>query len=132
MVTEAVERCGTSTNYYSAVKAVRESGDFTLYCAVLRGDKPVLASARRVQNAAVAIAAYQKCSLLERELVRLATGVTTDLERLLRSSTPEQLVEVSRRIGLDWVWDNMINAAMPTEPATGVKAKLNETAVPLL
>jgi len=65
-------------------------------------------------------------------MVWAATGATTDLEMLLRAATPEQLAEASRRIGLDWVWDNMINAAMPTEPATGVKAKLNETAVPLL
>ena len=114
-VTEAVERCGISTNYFYAIQAVRESGDADLYHAVLRDETQLFPSAARVKNAAAAIKAYQKCSLLEQGLVWLATGATTDLERLLRSSTPDQLVEVSRRIGLDWVWDNMIAAAMPTE-----------------
>jgi len=141
-VTEAIERCGTTTNYYAAIKAVRESEDPGLHQAVLEGYESLFAAAKRVKNAAAAIKAYRKCSLFEQGMVWLATGATTDLERLLRSSTPEQLVEVSRRIGSDWIWDWMIAPAMApepateviTEPATVVKAKLNENgiAVPLL
>jgi hypothetical protein len=141
-VAEAIERCGTTTNYYAAMKAVRESEDPGLHQAVLEGYESLFAAAKRVKNAAAAIKAYRKCSLFEQGMVWLATGATTDLERLLRSSTPEQLVEVSRRIGSDWIWDWMIAPAMApepateviTEPATVVKAKLNEngTVVPLL
>src|SRR5262245_19588012 len=103
-VTEAIKRCGSSSNYYSAVKAVRGSEDPGLHDAVLRNETPFFPAAKCVMNAAAAIKAYRKCSLFEQGVVWLATGATTDLERLLRSSTPEQLVEVSRRIGLDWVW----------------------------
>ena len=117
-VAEAIERCNTSTDYFYAMKAVRECGDTDLYHAVLRDHESLSTAAAHVKNAAAVITAYQKCSLLEQGLVWLATGATADLERLLRSSTPEQLVEVSRRIGLDWVWDNMIAAAMPAAPAT--------------
>jgi hypothetical protein len=117
-VTEAIERCDTTTNYYAAIKAVRESEDPGLYQAVLEGFESLFPAAKRVKNAAVAIQAYRKCSPLEQAMVWGATGATADLEVLLRSSPPEQLVEVSKRIGLDWVWDNMLAPAMATEPTT--------------
>jgi hypothetical protein len=125
-VTEAIKRCGTTTNYYAAIKAVRESEDPGLHQAVLEGYESLFAAAKRVKNAAAAIKAYRKCSLFEQGMVWAATGATTDLEMLLRAATPEQLAEASRRIGLDWVWDNMIAAAMVTEPTT--KPATQETA----
>jgi hypothetical protein len=114
-VTEAVERCSTTSAYFHAMKALRESGNVGLYNAVLRGDEPVLASARRVKNAAAAITAYEKCSPLERELFWVATGATADAVTLLRNLRADQLVAASKTLGLDWVWDQMISAAMSTE-----------------
>jgi hypothetical protein len=117
-VTEAVERCDTSAAYFSAMKALRESGNSTLYRSVLRGNSSVLVSARRVENAAAAITAYEKCSPLERELFWDATGATADAVTLLRNLGADQLVAASKALGLDWVWDRMIAAAMSTEAST--------------
>src|SRR5262249_11867471 len=50
-VTEAIERCGISSNYYAAMKAVRESGDTDLYHAVLEGYESLFVAAARVKNA---------------------------------------------------------------------------------
>jgi hypothetical protein len=37
----------------------------------------------------------------------------------LRNMDPDQLVTTSRSLGLDWIWDNLIAAAMPAaETAT--------------
>jgi len=120
-VGEAVTRMGVSTNAYSALKAVRASGNLALYEDVLRGSESTLPAAARVKNAATIIAAYKKCSALEKELIRSATGLTSDPVTMLMNLTPEQLVAVAKALGLDWVWDKMIAAAMPTEPATGTK-----------
>jgi hypothetical protein len=117
-VTEAVERCDTSAAYFSAMKALRESGNSALYRSVLRGNSPVLASARRVENAAAAIAAYRKFSAEEHELFRGATGATADAVTMLRNLGADQLAAVSKALGLDWVWDKMIAAAMPAEAST--------------
>jgi hypothetical protein len=118
-VTKALAGCDVSAKYFYALKALRESGHTTLLDQVLRGIRPVLASAKQVENAAVAITAYQKCSALERELFRLATGATADAATLLRNMDPDQLVTTSRSLGLDWIWDNLIAAAMPAaETAT--------------
>jgi hypothetical protein len=117
-VTEAVERCSISSNYFYAMKAVKESGDTALYNAVLKGNKPFLASGTRVKNAAVVIAAYARCSEFEKGLIRTATGLTADLVPMLRHATPDQLVAASKALGLDWVWDRMIAATMETETTT--------------
>jgi hypothetical protein len=131
-VTEAIERCGTSTDYYYAMKAVRESGDTALYRAVLRDHTPFFASAARVKNAAAVITAYRKCSEFEKGMILVATGLTTDLATMLRRATPDQLAEASNLLGLDWVWDNMIAAAMPTtsatKPAAAKKMEVTEPA----
>jgi hypothetical protein len=117
-VTEAIERCEIRSAYFYAMKAVKESEDLGLYHAVLRNETPLFPSAKRVKNAAAVIKAYRRCSLFEQGMVWLAVGVTSDLERLLRCSTPEQLAETSKRLGLDWVWDHLIAAAMPSEANT--------------
>src|SRR5262249_17772449 len=119
---EAIERCSTSTNYFYAMKTVRESGNTALYNSVLRGNDPVLTSAAHVKNAATVITAFQKCSVSERELVRLATGATADPVTMLMNLGADQLVAASKALGLDWVWDRMIAAAMPTEPVTEAAA----------
>jgi hypothetical protein len=116
-VTEAIKRCSTDTNAFYAMKALREIGNVTLCNAVLKGDEAFLAAGSRVKNAAAAIAAFKKCSVLERELFRLATGATDDPVTMLLNLTPDQLVATSKALGLDWVWDKMIAAAMSTEPA---------------
>jgi hypothetical protein len=119
-VTEAIERCTTNTNDFSAMKALRGSGNLPLYNHVLKGDEPVRASAKRVKNAAAVIAAYSKCSALERELVRCATGATNDPVTMLLNLPPDQLAAVSKTLGLDWVWDWMIAAAMPASDSVNV------------
>jgi hypothetical protein len=113
-VAEAIKRCGTNLAYFRAMKALRESGDVVLYVAVLRGDEPVLGSARRVKNATGAIRAYRKCSPAEQELLHIATGATSDPVTMLAHLAPAQLVAAAQVLGLDWIWDNMIAAAMPT------------------
>ena len=124
-VTEAIARCNTSPGYYSAMKTLRDCGDHGLHAHVLKGDEPVLASAKRVKNAATVIAAYQKCSELEKGLIRLATGATADAADMLWHSTPEQLVATTKALGLDFVWDRMIEPAMPTEPTAAVQEAVN-------
>jgi hypothetical protein len=119
-VTEAIERCTTNTNDFSAMKALRGSGNLPLYNHVLKGDEPVRASAKRVKNAAAVIAAYSKCSALERELVRCAAGATNDPVTMLLNLPPDQLVAASKALGLDWVWDWMIAAAMPASDSVNV------------
>jgi hypothetical protein len=114
-VIEAIERCGTNPAYFYALRALKESGDTALYNAVLKGNAPILTSGKRVENAAVVIAAYAKCSELEKGLIRIATGLTADLPTMLWRATPDQLVAASKALGLDWVWDRMIAAAMETE-----------------
>jgi len=116
-VTEAVKRCTTGTNYFYALKALRESGNVALHNAVLKRDEPAIASAKRVKNAAAAIVALKKCSVLERELVRLATGMTDDPVTLLLNLSPDQLVATSTALGKDWIWERMVVAAMSTEAA---------------
>ena len=111
-VAEAVERCSTTTNDYSAMKALKESGNVALYNHVLKGNEPVRAAGKRVANAAAAITAFKNCSALERELFRIATGATADLVTLLRNSTSDQLVAASRALGSEWVWNEMIEPAM--------------------
>jgi hypothetical protein len=117
-VTEAVTRCDVSLPHYYAMRALKESGNVALHNRALKGDQSVRVSAARVKNAAAAITALTKCSGLERELVRAATGMTSDPVTMLLNLTPEQLVATSTALGLDWVWDHMIAAAMPTKPAT--------------
>ena len=116
--TKAVMLLGVSYNYYAAVKLLRASDNVALYKAVRRGDEPVLEAARRVKNAAAAIAAFKKCSVLERGLFRLATGATDDPITMLLNLKPDQLVATSKALGLDWVWDRMIAATMETAKAT--------------
>jgi len=48
----------------------------------------------------------------------LATGATDDLATMLWNSKPDQLVTAAKLLGLDWVWDRMIAAAMETTKAT--------------
>jgi hypothetical protein len=117
-VTKAVTLLGVSYNYYAAVKLLRASDNVALYKAVRRGDEPVLEAARRVKNAAAAITAFKKCSVLERGLFRLATGATDDPITMLLNLEPDQLVATSKALGLDWVWDRMIAATMETAKAT--------------
>jgi hypothetical protein len=119
--TKAVMLLGVSYNYYAAVKLLRASDDAALYKAVRRGDVSVLGAARRVKNAAGAIAAFKKCSAPDRELFRLATGATDDPITMLRNLTPDQLVTASKALGLDWVWNNMIDPAMETIETTTVE-----------
>jgi hypothetical protein len=115
-VAEAIERCSTSTNYFYDLKALRESGNSALHNSVLKGNDPVHASAERVKYAAAAIRALQQCSGLERELVRLATGVTADPVTMLLNLEPDHLVAVTNALGTEWVWEKMIIAAMSTKP----------------
>jgi len=115
---EAIERCDTNPAYFHAMKVLRESGNFALHKAVLDGPEPVLASAKRVENAAVAIMALQKCSGMERELVRLVTGMTSDPVTMLLNLGADQLVAMANTLGLDWCWDHLIAAAMPAKAAT--------------
>ena len=117
-VTEAIERCSTNPSAFYALKAVKESGDAALYDAVSEGDEPLLAAGLRVKNAAAAITAFKKCSGLERELFRLATGATDDPVTMLLNLKPDQVVATSKALGLDWVWDKMIAAAMETKKTT--------------
>jgi hypothetical protein len=117
-VTKAIERCSTGSNAFYAMKAVKESGDAALYDAVSEGDEPLLAAGLRVKNAAAAITAFKKCSGLERELFRLATGATDDPVTMLLNLKPDQVVATSKALGLDWVWDKMIAAAMETKKTT--------------
>ena len=86
--------------------------------AVLEGHEPLLTAGVRVKNAAAAITAFKKCSVLEQGLFWLATGATDDLATMLWNSKPDQLVTAAKLLGLDWVWDRMIAAAMETTKAT--------------
>jgi hypothetical protein len=58
--------------------------------------------------------------MLERELVRLATGMTADPVTMLLNLESGQLVATSTALGLDWVWDKMIAAAMPASDSVNV------------
>jgi hypothetical protein len=126
-VTEAVKRCETGFSQFYALQALRESGNVTLHKHVLKGDEPVLASGRRVANAAAAITALQKCSGMERELVRLATGMTSDPVTMLLNLEPDQLVAVTNALGTEWVWEQMIIPAMPTKSTTESTTKPTTT-----
>jgi hypothetical protein len=99
------------------MKALRESGNTALYNAVLRADAPIRESAKLVENAAKVITAFSKCSGLERELIRRATGATNDPVTMLLNLSPDQLVATSKALGTDWVWNNMIEPAMLTSEA---------------
>jgi len=117
-VVEAIERCSTNHSSFYAMKALRESGNTALYNAVLEGNESFLASGLRVKNAAAAITAFKKCSVLERGLFQLATGATDDPVTMLLNLKPDQVVATSKALGLDWVWDKMIAAAMETKKTT--------------
>jgi hypothetical protein len=84
----------------------------------MKGNDPLLAAGRRVRNAAVAVTAIKKCSALERELIRVATGMTSDPVTMLLNLTPEQLVTAARELGSGWLWEMMVVPAMTNEPAT--------------
>jgi hypothetical protein len=120
-VAEAIERCSTTTSDFYAMKVLKESGNVALYNHVLKGNEPVRAAGKRVENAAAAITAFKKCSVLERGLFRLATGATSDPVTMLRNLTPEQLVATANALSPAWIWDKLIEPAMSTEPATGTK-----------
>jgi hypothetical protein len=117
-VAEAIERCSTNHSAFYALRAVKGSGDTALLDAVLEGHEPLLTAGVRVKNAAAAITAFKKCSVLEQGLFWLATGATDDLATMLWNSKPDQLVTAAKLLGLDWVWDRMIAAAMETTKAT--------------
>ena len=124
-VAEAIARCGTSTDYYYAIKAVKESGNTALYDAVLKDKTPLFPAAASVKNAAAVITAYENCTELEKALIFVATGATANAVTLLRGLCPEHLLEVANQLGTDWVWDNMITPAMSTKSAesmSGMKA----------
>ena len=120
-VAEAIERCSTNHSAFYALRAVKGSGDTALLDAVLEGHEPLLTAGVRVKNAAAAITAFKKCSVLERGLFRLATGATSDPVTMLRNLTPEQLVATANALSPAWIWDKLIEPAMSTEPATGTK-----------
>jgi hypothetical protein len=111
-VTEAAERCSVGLDTVYAMKAIKESENIALYDRVMRGGQPVLASGKGVANAAAAITALRKCSALERELVRLATGAAADPVTMLLNLTPDQLAAVSKELSPEY-WDRFID----TEPA---------------
>jgi hypothetical protein len=122
-VAQAVTRCDTSLDYFYAMKALRESGNVALHNAVLHAGPPVRAAAKLVKNAAMVITAYQKCSALERELVRLATGATADPVTMLLNLTPDQLVAVANALGTEWIWNTMISPVVSAEPNKTVVAE---------
>jgi hypothetical protein len=125
-VTEAAERCSVGLDTVYAMKAIKESENTALYDRVMRGGQSVLASGKKVANATAAITALKKCSALERELVRLATGATADPVTMLLNLTPDQVAAVSRELSPDWFWDRFIAPVMSnTEPTTKPAAVAN-------
>jgi hypothetical protein len=122
---EAIERCSTNPAAFYAMKALREAGSTTLYNAVLRGGEPMRTSWSHVRNAAAAISAFKKCSRSERGLFRLATGATNDPVAMLLNLNPDQLVATSKSLGLDWIWDKLIAAAMEAAETTAEPMAVN-------
>ena len=117
-VVEATRRVTVSSNAVAAMQAIRGSGNIPLYAAVLEGGESLLESGRRTKNAAAAIAALNQCSRLELELVRLSTGSSSDVVTLLLNMSSAELVETSKSLGLNWIWDKMIAAAMPSDASS--------------
>jgi hypothetical protein len=117
--------CGANKRYVEAMVILVQSENTALLEQVLTGHVPVLQAAESMKNAAAAITALKRCSGLERESIRRATGATADAVTLLLNMSPGQLVATSNALGLDWVWDRMISAAMPASesaPAESVRA----------
>jgi hypothetical protein len=114
--------CGSNKRYVEAMVILVQSENTVLLEQVLTGHVPVLQAAESMKNAAAAITALKKCSVLERELVRLATGMTSDPVTMLLNLSPGQLVATSNALGLDWVWDRMISAAMPASESAPTKS----------
>jgi hypothetical protein len=118
-IAHAARCCATTYEYTVAMIAVIRSENARLLADVLAGKIAVLIAGAMMKNAAAVIAAYRKCSALERELFRLATGATTDAAALLQDLDPDQLVATSKTLGPDWIWFNLIERVMPAaETAT--------------
>jgi hypothetical protein len=131
-VTEASERCTVGLDTVYAMKAIAESENFALYDHVLRGGPSVLTSGKQVTNAATAIKALKKCSAMERELVRLATGATADPVTMLLNLTPDQLAAVSKELSPEWFWDRFIAPVMSnTKSTTEPVGSANSNAITL-
>jgi hypothetical protein len=111
-IADAAVRCGSCPQYVAAMLIIRASGHPTLRDRVLKGELPVLETAKAVENVAKAIPAYRKFSPLERELFRMATGATADLAKHLRNSTSEQLIATTKAMTPEWIFDRMIAPAM--------------------
>ena len=128
-VTEAIERLGISTNAFTAMRALRESGNVPLHDAVLHGGESLLDSGARMKNAAAAITALRMCSGLELELVRLSTGSTSDATTMLLNMSSELLTETATELGSEWIWENLVMRAMSSESITstsGIKGDSTE------
>jgi hypothetical protein len=104
--------CGANKRYVEAMVILVQSENTALLEQVLTGHVPVLQAAESMKNAAAAITALKKCSVFERESIRLATGATNDVVTALLNMSPDQRVATSKELGLDWIWDNLIEAAM--------------------
>src|SRR5262249_51829661 len=117
-VTEATQRCTVGLDTFYAMKALKESKNVALYDHVMRGGSSVLASGKKVVNAAAAITALKKCAAMERELVRLATGATADPVTMLLNLTRDQVAAVSKELSPEWFWDRFIEPVMSNTKST--------------
>ena len=73
-------------------------------------------------------AALNQCSGLERELVRLATGVTGDPVTMLLNLSPELLTETATKLGSEWLWENLVMRTMSSESTKSVTEPVTVTA----
>jgi hypothetical protein len=109
--------CGANKRYVEAMVILVQSENAALLEQVLTGHVPVLQAAESMKNAAAAITALKRCSGLERESIRRATGATADAVTLLLNMSSDQLVTTSKELGSDWIWNNMVEAAMSASKA---------------
>jgi hypothetical protein len=116
-VKEAAIRSGSCTQYVIAaevlLRAVRQGwANQTWINQVKRGEVPLLKAAEIVGAQVRLVDAYRTAEKSHPMVLRVffaITGCTRDLATHILGSTPEQCVKAAEKVGVNKIWDSMIN-----------------------
>jgi hypothetical protein len=106
---EAADSHGASATYLQAALKVVRTNDERLVKRVVHDQVPLLAAEQIALARTQLIQGCKAASPEDREALFRATGLTSDLGKLLRVSTPEERTKAARDFGhVDKIWDDMI------------------------
>lgn len=109
---------GSNVHYIELAIVLLKSDNQTLIHHALRGNVSLFDAAARVEQLVKSVEAYRKLSPENLAAFRVATGATADLGDHILYSTAEEKAAASRKVGVDVIWDTMVDPIITTAEPT--------------